>query len=265
MRQNQEGASVVLRQTKPFFLSKLDGVGRIRQTINTFQAPEQDGAFYISSTLDMRNITIEGSAVISISTNNEHVAICTQVGQVVKIHALTGQVVWDEFTPDPLIMNVISDFGNVYVLTAANSPRHFYKLSSDDGSILWSVNNHSVATHPASISSDFVVGADENLHYCHFSRGIAPTTGGGFSGARAVYVVLNPEGTSISSGNVSGMTSHTNSGSGSIVGLALDEQNRLFYHTPFRDLEAQLELIIVDLLEHFASITNQRQRKDGLR
>lgn len=58
---NADGASVTLRQVKPLFLTKLDGIGNIRQTINTFHAPEQDGAFYISSTLDMRNITIEGT------------------------------------------------------------------------------------------------------------------------------------------------------------------------------------------------------------
>lgn len=58
---NQNGQTVTLRQVKPLFLSKLDGVGRVRQTVNTFHAPEQDGAFYISSTLDMRNITIEGT------------------------------------------------------------------------------------------------------------------------------------------------------------------------------------------------------------
>lgn len=62
---NADGATVTLRQVKPLFLTKLDGVGRIRQTINTFQAPAQDGAFYISSTLDMRNITIEGSILSS--------------------------------------------------------------------------------------------------------------------------------------------------------------------------------------------------------
>ncbi|GHU82901.1 hypothetical protein AGMMS50284_5530 [Clostridia bacterium] len=58
---NADGATVTLKQAKPLFLQKLDGIGRIRQTINTFHAPEQDGAFYISSTLDMRNITIEGT------------------------------------------------------------------------------------------------------------------------------------------------------------------------------------------------------------
>lgn len=44
---NAKGENVTLRQVKPLFLSKLDGVGSVRQTINTFHAPEQDGAFYI--------------------------------------------------------------------------------------------------------------------------------------------------------------------------------------------------------------------------
>jgi hypothetical protein len=58
---NDNGESVTLKQIKPLFLNKLDGVGLIRNSINTFQAPEQDGAFYVSSTLDIRNITIEGN------------------------------------------------------------------------------------------------------------------------------------------------------------------------------------------------------------
>lgn len=58
---NQDGASVTLRQFKPFFITRIDEAGRVRQTINTFHAPEQDGEFYISSTLDMRNITLEGN------------------------------------------------------------------------------------------------------------------------------------------------------------------------------------------------------------
>lgn len=58
---NQDGASVRLRQVKPFFITRIDGAGRVRKTINTFHAPEQDGEFYISSTLDMRNITLEGN------------------------------------------------------------------------------------------------------------------------------------------------------------------------------------------------------------
>jgi hypothetical protein len=62
---NDNGESVTLRQVKPLFLNKLDGVGLIRNTISTFQAPEQDGAFYVSSTLDMRNITIEGNITAS--------------------------------------------------------------------------------------------------------------------------------------------------------------------------------------------------------
>ena len=61
--QNADGASVTLKQVRPLFLSALDGVGRVRQSISTFQAPEQDGAFFISSTVDMRNITIEGTVM----------------------------------------------------------------------------------------------------------------------------------------------------------------------------------------------------------
>jgi len=70
---NQEGGSVTLKQWKPIFLTRLDGVGRIRQTINTFRAPEQDGAFFISSSVDMRNITIEGQIVAdSVDASFDH-------------------------------------------------------------------------------------------------------------------------------------------------------------------------------------------------
>jgi hypothetical protein len=62
---NEEGLSVTLRQVRPLFLSALNGVGVVRNSISTFQAPEQDGAFYISSTLDMRNVTVEGTILAS--------------------------------------------------------------------------------------------------------------------------------------------------------------------------------------------------------
>ena len=57
---NADGRSITLKQSRPYFLTKIDGTGHIRQTVNTFKAPDQDGAFYISSTLDMRNIILEG-------------------------------------------------------------------------------------------------------------------------------------------------------------------------------------------------------------
>lgn len=60
---NTDGESITLKQSRPYFLTKIDGTGNIRQTINTFKAPDQDGAFYISSTLDMRNITLEGTVI----------------------------------------------------------------------------------------------------------------------------------------------------------------------------------------------------------
>jgi len=60
---NTGGESITLKQSRPYFLTKIDGTGNVRQTVNTFKAPDQDGAFYISSTLDMRNITLEGTVV----------------------------------------------------------------------------------------------------------------------------------------------------------------------------------------------------------
>jgi hypothetical protein len=60
---NADGKSITLKQGRPYFLTKIDGIGDIRQTVNTFKAPDQDGAFYISSTLDMRNITLEGTVI----------------------------------------------------------------------------------------------------------------------------------------------------------------------------------------------------------
>ena len=60
---NADGRSITLKQSRPYFLTKIDGTGNIRQTVNTFKAPDQDGAFYISSTLDMRNIILEGTVV----------------------------------------------------------------------------------------------------------------------------------------------------------------------------------------------------------
>ena len=60
---NALGERLVLKQQKPYFLTRLDGVGQVRQTVNTYQSPSQDGAFFISSTVDMRNITIEGKLI----------------------------------------------------------------------------------------------------------------------------------------------------------------------------------------------------------
>ena len=62
---NSDGESLTIRQSKPYFIERLNGTGSIRNTVTTFKAPEQDGAFYVSSTLDMRNITLEGTIVAS--------------------------------------------------------------------------------------------------------------------------------------------------------------------------------------------------------
>ena len=46
------GESVTLRPRAPFFLGKADGLATIRQSVNTFGAPEQDGAFWYSKSVD---------------------------------------------------------------------------------------------------------------------------------------------------------------------------------------------------------------------
>ena len=60
---NASGESITLRQRRPYFLQRADGTGNIRQEITTFKAPDQDGAFFISGSLDMRNILLEGTIV----------------------------------------------------------------------------------------------------------------------------------------------------------------------------------------------------------
>lgn len=64
---NAGGESITLKQSRPYFLTRIDGTGNVRQTVNTFKAPDQDGAFYISSTLEMRNITLEGTVIADTS------------------------------------------------------------------------------------------------------------------------------------------------------------------------------------------------------
>jgi len=60
---NSNNESIALKPSRPMFLRKIDGTGTMHQTINTFRAPNQDGAYFISSFIDMRNITIEGTIV----------------------------------------------------------------------------------------------------------------------------------------------------------------------------------------------------------
>jgi hypothetical protein len=58
---NATGDTLTLHSRKPYFLQKVDGAGDMRQIINTFRAPDQDGAFIISNSVETRNITIEGA------------------------------------------------------------------------------------------------------------------------------------------------------------------------------------------------------------
>jgi hypothetical protein len=60
---NADGITGTLRQRKPFWLNKLDGAGNLSNIINTSKAPDMDGAFFIGSTLDTREISIERTIV----------------------------------------------------------------------------------------------------------------------------------------------------------------------------------------------------------
>jgi len=60
---NANGESLTLRQRRPYFLQRANGTGDVRQTVTTFKAPDQDGAFFISGSLEMRNILLEGTII----------------------------------------------------------------------------------------------------------------------------------------------------------------------------------------------------------
>ncbi|MGB4658306.1 MAG: phage tail family protein [Mobilitalea sp.] len=57
---NDAGGKLCLLQRKPLFLQSIDGTGAVKHIISTFKAPNQDGGVFVSGSLDMRNITIEG-------------------------------------------------------------------------------------------------------------------------------------------------------------------------------------------------------------
>lgn len=57
---SEGGQRLTLRQKKPLYLKSIDGTGAVKHIISTFKAPNQDGGVFVSGSLDMRNITIEG-------------------------------------------------------------------------------------------------------------------------------------------------------------------------------------------------------------
>ncbi len=60
---NDIGESLILRQRRPYFLQSIDGTGAVKHIISTFKAPNQDGGVFVSGSLDMRNIVIEGRII----------------------------------------------------------------------------------------------------------------------------------------------------------------------------------------------------------
>lgn len=60
---NQNGESITLGNTAPYFLQILDGVGDVPVISQSQKAPKQDGATYFDNMLDNRAISIEGMIV----------------------------------------------------------------------------------------------------------------------------------------------------------------------------------------------------------
>lgn len=60
---NESKESITLRQKRPLFLQSIDGTGAVKHIISTFKAPNQDGGVFVSGSLDMRNIIIEGRII----------------------------------------------------------------------------------------------------------------------------------------------------------------------------------------------------------
>lgn len=57
---NEQGENVTLGQVGPFFLAAIDGTSAVKHIVSTFKAPNQDGGVFVSGSLDMRNIVMEG-------------------------------------------------------------------------------------------------------------------------------------------------------------------------------------------------------------
>jgi hypothetical protein len=58
---NSRGESVVLGNSAPFLVTKLDGTGAVDVDVQMQKSPFQDGRTFIDSLLDTRQITIEGA------------------------------------------------------------------------------------------------------------------------------------------------------------------------------------------------------------
>lgn len=60
---NTRGESVVLGNSRPFLVTKLEGTGSVDADIQMQKSPFQDGRTFIDSLLDVRTVSIEGAIV----------------------------------------------------------------------------------------------------------------------------------------------------------------------------------------------------------
>lgn len=58
--ENEQGFKVELTSSKPFLLQKFEGLGSVKNNISSFKSPYQDGATKQSSSLEVRDISLQG-------------------------------------------------------------------------------------------------------------------------------------------------------------------------------------------------------------
>ena len=116
---NGDGVGLTFRQSPPFFLSRLDGIGNLSNKVNTFKAPSQDGAFFVGSAMDMRNITLEGTIVAK--NTDEAYALRHQL-----LHVFTPKTQGTLQFRDRRITCVVEDV-KLAVSTKQKVPNFFYR------------------------------------------------------------------------------------------------------------------------------------------
>ncbi|WP_459883502.1 phage tail family protein [Clostridium novyi] len=68
---NEKGQSIEFSVFSPFFIEKVDGLDGLRNTIYTSKSMGQDGVSYVASTIEARDITINGAIVKDKEFNRE--------------------------------------------------------------------------------------------------------------------------------------------------------------------------------------------------
>ena len=77
---NKDGKQIVLGNSAPFILTRMDGVSNVNNDISTQKTPRQDGSTYIFNSLGNRYIRLEGT---TIGTSSEVLANKRLINEIV--------------------------------------------------------------------------------------------------------------------------------------------------------------------------------------